>query len=310
MSLWGLIKGKRGPSGFGFASTAEEVTAGLDLSGKTVLITGVNSGIGQETARVLALRGARVVGAARSVDKATEVCAALGPSAIPVACELSEPTSIRACVDEVEAKAGSLDVILCNAGIMMLPELTLKHGQELQFLTNHVGHFMLVTGLLERLADAGRVVMVSSSAHGWAPPGGVRLDDLTWSSGGYSPSRAYGQSKLANILFARALARRLQGTKKTANALHPGAIATNLVRHMNPFVRAAMPLAAAVALKSIPQGAATQSYVATHPALEGVSGEYFSDCNVARSSRYARDEGLAERLWEASEEIVQRLDRA
>ena len=191
MSLWGLIKGKRGPSGFGFASTAEEVTAGLDLSGKTVLITGVNSGIGQETARVLALRGARVVGAARSVDKATEVCAALGPSAIPVACELSEPTSIRACVDEVEAKAGSLDVILCNAGIMMLPELTLKHGQELQFLTNHVGHFMLVTRLLERLADGGRVVMVSSSAHGWAPPGGVRLDDLTWSSG-YSPSRAYG----------------------------------------------------------------------------------------------------------------------
>ncbi len=309
MSLWGLIKGKRGPSGFGFASTAEEVTAGLDLSGKTVLITGVNSGIGQETARVLALRGARVVGAARSVDKATEVCAALGPSAIPVACELSEPTSIRACVDEVEAKAGSLDVILCNAGIMMLPELTLKHGQELQFLTNHVGHFMLVTGLLERLADGGRVVMVSSSAHGWAPPGGVRLDDLTWSSG-YSPSRAYGQSKLANILFARALARRLQGTKKTANALHPGAIATNLVRHMNPFVRAAMPLAEAVALKSIPQGAATQSYVATHPALEGVSGEYFSDCNLAKSSRYARDEGLAERLWEASEEIVERLDRA
>ncbi len=309
MSLWGLIKGKRGPSGFGFASTAEEVTAGLDLSGKTVLITGVNSGIGQETARVLALRGARVVGAARSVDKATEVCAALGPSAIPVACELSEPTSIRACVDEVEAKAGSLDVILCNAGIMMLPELTLKHGQELQFLTNHVGHFMLVTRLLERLADGGRVVMVSSSAHGWAPPGGVRLDDLTWSSG-YSPSRAYGQSKLANILFARALARRLQGTKKTANALHPGAIATNLVRHMNPIVRAAMPLAEAVALKSIPQGAATQSYVATHPALEGVSGEYFSDCNLAKSSRYARDEGLAERLWEASEEIVERLDRA
>lgn len=309
MSLWGLIKGKRGPSGFGFASTAEEVTAGLDLSGKTVLITGVNSGIGQETARVLALRGARVVGAARSVDKATEVCAALGPGAVPVACELSEPTSIRACVDDVKAKAGSLDVILCNAGIMMLPELTLKHGQELQFLTNHVGHFMLVTGLLERLADGGRVVMVSSSAHGWAPTGGIRLDDLRWSSG-YSPSRAYGQSKLANILFARALARRLQGTRKTANALHPGAIATNLVRHMNPFVRAAMPLAAAVALKSIPQGAATQSYVATHPALEGVSGEYFSDCNVARSSRYARDEGLAERLWEASEEIVERLDRA
>lgn len=306
VSLLALIKGKRGPSGFGYASTAEEVTEGLDLSGKTVLITGINSGLGLESARVLAKRGARIVGAARTRDKAAEACRAFGEAAIPVACELSEPASVRACVKEVKDKGIELDVLLCNAGIMALPERTIVHGQELQFLTNHIGHFILVTGLIDQLTERGRVVMLSSGAHMWAPPGGIQLEDLSFSRD-YSPNRAYGQSKLANLLFARSLARRLAGTKKTANAVHPGVINTNLGRHMSPVMRAIAPVAEAIALKTIPQGAATQCYVSVHPSLDVVTGEYFADCNVARSSRYSRDEALGDRLWTVTEEIVARL---
>jgi NAD(P)-dependent dehydrogenase (short-subunit alcohol dehydrogenase family) len=186
---------------------------------------------------------------------------------------------------------------------MALPERTIVHGQELQFLTNHIGHFILVTGLLEHLSDEARVVVLSSGAHAWAPPGGIRFDDLTLESG-YTPNGAYGQSKLANLLFARALARRFEGGDRTANAVHPGVIATNLGRHLSPAVRALMPIASAIALKTVPQGAATQCFVAAHPSLAGVSGEYFADCNVAKSSRYARDEAMGERLWEVTETIV------
>lgn len=303
MSLVALLKGRRGKSGFGYASSAEEVTDGLDLSGRTILITGVNSGIGEESARVLARRGARILGTARSAEKAQAACSSLANEAVPLVCELSEPESVRRCVAQVAELGLELDVILCNAGIMALPERTLRHGQELQFLTNHVGHFMLVTGLLERLKATGRVVMLSSSAHRWAPPGGIQFEDLSLERG-YSPRVAYGQSKLANLLFARSLAQRFVGTKKTANAVHPGVIATGLTRHMPAPVRLAMPVASAVAMKSIPQGAATQCYVATHRALADVSGEYFADCNVARSSRHGRDMALAERLWTATEAIV------
>jgi NAD(P)-dependent dehydrogenase (short-subunit alcohol dehydrogenase family) len=227
----------------------------------------------------------------------------LGDGAVPVACELSDPDSVRACVEQVKELDSPLDVLLCNAGIMALPERELVHGHEKQFFTNHIGHFMLVTGLLESLSDDGRVVMLSSSAHGWAPRDGIQFDDLAFANG-YKPNLAYGQSKLANLLFARALARRFEGTNKTANAVHPGVIATNLARHMNVAIRLAMPLFSAIVMKSIPQGAATQCYVAVHPALKSVSGEYFADCNLARSSRHSRDEAMGERLWQVSEEIV------
>jgi NAD(P)-dependent dehydrogenase (short-subunit alcohol dehydrogenase family) len=304
MSLLAMIKGRRGPSGFGYASTAEEVTEGLDLRDKTILVTGMTSGIGQESARVLAMRGARILGAARSIDKARDACKALrgASEAVPLACELSEPDSVRACVKQA-AEHGPIDVLLGNAGIMALPERTLLHGQELQFLTNHIGHFILVTGLLEHLRSDARIVMLSSDAHRRTPPGGIHFDDLTLASN-YRPWTSYGQSKLANLLFTRSLARRLKGTARTANALHPGVIATNLTRHMPLAARAMMPLASALALKSIPQGAATQCYVATHPSLREVSGEYFADCNVATPSRYGRDDELAERLWTVTEEIV------
>lgn len=306
MSLVSMIKGRSGASGFGYASTAEEVTAGLDLSGKTVLITGVGSGLGAESARVLAKRGARVLGAARTKDKAAEACKPLGNGAIPLACELSDPASVRACVADVVQQGIAVDVLLCNAGVMALPKREVVHGQELQFLTNHIGHFILVTGLLGSLTERGRVVMLSSGAHHKAPEVGIDFDDLTLAKS-YSPWGAYGQSKLANLLFAKSLAKRLAGTTKTANAVHPGVIATNLWRHMNVVARVAAPVAAAVAMKNMEQGAATQCYVATHPSLADVSGEYFSDCNITKPSRHARNEAMAEKLWEVTEAIVAKL---
>ena len=308
MSLVALLKGRRGESGFGYASTAEEVTEGLDLSGKTILITGINSGLGQECARVLALRGAKILGAARTLEKARAACAELGREAVPLACELSEPASVRACVAAVKELGVRVDVILCNAGIMALPKRELVHGQEKQFFTNHVGHFMLVTGLLEVLADEGRVVMLSSAAHAWTPEGGIQFDDLTFESS-YRPNKAYGQSKLANLLFARSLANRFAGTSKTAYAVHPGVIMTNLGRHMSAGVQLLSPIANAIAFKNVHQGAATSCYVATHPGVPAHSGGYFADSNVARSSRHGRDDALAERLWTVTEEIVAGLDR-
>lgn len=304
MSLVSMIRGTRGKSGFGYASTAEEVTGGLDLGGKTILITGVNSGLGFESARVLRYRGARILGAARSLENARKVCGELGKDSLPLACDLAEPTSVRACVEEVRGAGLTLDVILCNAGIMALPERTIAHGQELQLLTNHIGHALLVGGLLPALAEGGRVVVLSSAAHAWAPPEGIQLGDLTMEKG-YGGNRAYGQSKLANLLFARALAKRLAGTGKTANAVHPGVIATNLARHMSPLVRLAMPIASAIAMKSVGQGAATQCYVAVHPDAASVNGEYFADCNVAPTTAHGRDDALGEKLWVRTQEILE-----
>lgn len=304
MSILSAIKGN-GPSGFGYGSTAEQVTTGLDLQGKTFLVTGCNSGLGLETVRVLMLRGAHVIGTARTVAKAKEAHANASKFT-PLACELSEPSSVRECVQAVAALDTKLEAIICNAGIMALPKLEQKFGYELQFLTNHIGHFMLVTGLLDKLADKGRVVVVSSDAHRRAPEAGIEFDNLSGERG-YGDWRAYGQSKLANILFARQLANKFAGTGKTANSLHPGVIATNLGRHMNPILTAAFSLAKPLVLKSIPEGSATQCYLATHPSLEKVSGEYFSDCNIGKSSRHGRDDAMAKKLWTVSEEIVAKL---
>jgi NAD(P)-dependent dehydrogenase (short-subunit alcohol dehydrogenase family) len=292
-----------GPSGFGYGSTAEQVTEGLSLAGRTMLITGCNSGLGLEAMRVLALRGARVVGAARTVEKARAAGDSVPGDTVPVACELSDPASVRACVAEVKRQGIRLDAIVCNAGIMALPRLEKVHGYEKQFFTNHLGHFLLVTGLLEQLTEAGRVVMVSSDGHNFAPREGIQLDNLDGAKG-YGDVRAYGQSKLANILFAKELARRFAGTKKTANAVHPGTIATNLARSIHPVAEWLFTKVGPLVLKSVPQGAATEVFVATHPALEAVTGEYFADCNVGKPRRDANDAELAKKLWETSERIA------
>lgn len=302
MSLVSLVRGRRGVSGYGYASTAEDVTRGLNLRGQNILITGVGSGLGAETARVLQLRGATIFGAARTLDKAGDACRRLGANAVPVACDLSEPTSVRTCVADIHARGIKLDVIVCNAGIMALPQRELRYGQELQFLTNHLGHFGLVTGLLDVLRERGRVVVLSSAAHQHTLRGGIQFDDLTLEHK-YTPWLAYGQSKLANLLFARALAGRLTGTQRTANAVHPGVVTTQLTRHMGSLAQTAAALARGVFFKSVDEGAATQCYVAAHPAASGISGEYFVNCNVARPSRYGRDSALAERLWDVTERI-------
>lgn len=307
MSLYSMLAG-RGASGFGYGSTAEQVTEGVSLEGKAIVVTGCNSGLGLETMRVLAMRGAHVIGTARTETKASEAGRSVKGKTTGVACELSDPKSVRAAVRTIGDKLGKIDAIVCNAGIMALPKLETAHGCELQFFTNHIGHFILVTGLLDALADDGRIVITSSGAHRNAPTGGIDFDNLDGSKG-YSPWTFYGQSKMANILFAKELAKKLAGTNKTANALHPGVIATNLGRHMNPLMRVGLAVAVPLAMKSIPEGAATQVYLAASPGAAGVTGEYWADCNVAKCRADGRDPALAQKLWERSEQIVQSLPR-
>jgi len=290
---------------FNSRSTAEEVTTGLDLTGKTALVTGCNSGIGFETMRVLAMRGAEVIGTARSLDTARDACAKVKGTVRPVACELTDLDSVARCADEVVASAPSLDMLICNAGVMMLPKLEQVRGIEKQFFTNHVGHFLLVNRLLDRVkvAPQGRIVLLSSEGHRFAPKEGIQFDNLSGQKG-YGALKAYGQSKLANILMAVGLTERLKGTAVTANALHPGVIKTNLTRHVSSILMSVLSVVTIGQTKSIPQGAATTCVVATDPALARVSGCYFSDCNSKTPSAHARNAALAERLWTKSEELV------
>jgi len=305
MSLAAILKGK-GPNGFGYGTTAMEVVAGIDLTGRTILVTGCSSGLGLETLRALAARGARVIATARTVDRARAACPAeTKGDFLPLACELSEPASIRACVDAVKRDAGALDAIVCNAGIMAPPALRQAHGYELQFFTNHIGHFILVTGLLDRMAPTGRVVVVASNAHRRAPAG-IEFDNLSGTRS-YSPMRTYGQSKLANVLFTRELARRLGNGGRTANCLHPGVIATNLMRTVPLVGRVAMGLASPILLKTAAEGAATQCYLATNAAVASVTGAYFRDCNPAEPFPRGKDDAAAARLWAVSEEIAAKV---
>jgi WW domain-containing oxidoreductase len=305
VSLIAFLKGA-GPNGFGYGSTAEEVTRGIDLSGKTFLLTGCNSGLGLETLRVLSLRGGYVIATARTEQKARAAITEVAAAAVPLPCDLAEPDTIRACVARVKQLGRPIDAVICNAGIMALPRLRQRFGYELQFLVNHIGHFMLVTQLVDVLAEAGRVVVVSSNAHKRAHEEGIQLDNLSGKRG-YSPWAAYGQSKLANLLFARQLAGRLAGSNRTANALHPGVIRTKLGRHMNPLARAALAAVGPLFLKTVQQGAATQCFLAAHPDVAAVSGRYYADCNPAPTSSRGADDDLAKRLWQVSERIVEQV---
>ncbi|EDM78504.1 possible dehydrogenase [Plesiocystis pacifica SIR-1] len=313
MSLMSRLK-RPGPSGFGYGSTAEQVTEGLDLSGKVYLLTGSNSGLGLETLRVLNLRGATVIATARTQAKAEGALRDAGASerGVAMACELSEPSSVRACVEAVNAWCGEqrpLAGIIANAGIMALPKLQLKFGYELQFFTNHIGHFMLVNGVLDSLAPDGRVVMLASSAHQGAPRAeGIQFDNLDGRKG-YAPWANYGQSKLANLLFARELDRRLAASEhpqRSANAVHPGVIPTPLGRHVSKATWFTFSVLGKPFLKTVHEGAATQCFVATHASVGGggLRGQYFADSNVAESSAHGSDMALAAKLWQVSEEIV------
>jgi NAD(P)-dependent dehydrogenase (short-subunit alcohol dehydrogenase family) len=314
---------------FGFESTAAEVIAGIDLSGKRAIVTGGSSGIGVETARALAGAGAEVTLAVRDTDAgrraAAEIAAATGSAAVAVGrLDLADQGSVAGFVADW---GGPLDVLVNNAGVMALPDRQLTaEGWEMQFATNHLGHFALALGLQAALAASGdaRIVSVSSRGHLRSP---VVFDDLNFSSRPYDPWVAYGQSKTANVLFAVEATRRCAGDGITANAVHPGAILeTNLSRHMDPQYPAELRASATNAetfdrstlrFKTVEQGAATSVLVATSAQLDGIGGRYFEDCNQARVldsaapdtsssgvAAYALDPGTARRLWEISEQLV------
>jgi len=294
-------------SDFGAESTAEDVTAGLDLTGKTALITGANSGLGYETMRVLAMRGAHVIAAARTPEKAKTACDSIEGKTTPVVCELSDYASAAQCAEDVKAIGEPIDMLICNAGIMALPELQQVNGIERQFAVNHLGHFTLATRLMDEVkaAPQGRVVMVSSLGYKWAPPEGIQFDNLSGEKGEYDPNTSYGQSKLANALFAMEMARRFEGTNATANAIHPGIINTNLGRHFPVYIRVFANLFGWMFMKSTPEGAATQTYVAAHPDLAQTTGKYFEDCNaVEPEGPHMMDAAIAQKLWQVSEELT------
>jgi NAD(P)-dependent dehydrogenase (short-subunit alcohol dehydrogenase family) len=296
-------------SSFAPTATAEEVTAGIDMSGKTVVVTGCNSGIGLETMRVLALRGAHVIGTARTLERGQEAVASIQGKATPVVLELSDFDSVVACANAIRALNTPIDALICNAGVL-LTELQQVRGMETQFVVNHLGHFILVNRLLDRVVAApqGRVVVVGSMAHAQVPPGGIQFDNL---SGQGWERQAYGHSKLANGLFSLELSKRLADTRATSNSLHPGVVATNIMRNMN-FTpppgggggNRGGGGGGGFSFESPAQGAATSCYLASNPALARVTGLYFVDCNPAEQSDLQKDPALAARLWQVSEELT------
>ncbi|KAK1321358.1 hypothetical protein QJS10_CPA03g01537 [Acorus calamus] len=316
MGLFSLMTGLPGPSGFGSASTAEQVTAGVDASNLTIIITGGASGIGAETARVLALRGAHVVVAARNMDAANEAKQSIlkdTPNARVdvMKLDLCSLKSIRAFADQFLALHLPLNILINNAGVMFCPYQLSEDKIEMQFATNHLGHFHLTNLLLDKMKSTakesgieGRIVNLSSIAHLHTYKEGIRFEAIN-DKLQYSDKKAYGQSKLANILHANELSRRLQeeGANITMNSLHPGLIMTNLMRHSAVVMRV-FQLFTFLLWKNVPQGAATTCFVALHPSLKGVTGKYFLDCNELQPSHLAQNRELATKLWDFSNKLI------
>ncbi|CAH2074445.1 unnamed protein product [Thlaspi arvense] len=270
MGLYSLITGKRGPSGFGSASTAEEVTQGIDATHLTAIITGGTGGIGMETARVMAKRGAHVVIGARNMGAAE-----------------------NAKTEILRQNA--------NARVMFCPYQLSEDGIELQFATNHIGHFLLTNLLLDTMKSTakssgveGRILNLSSIAHIYTYKEGIQFDSIN-DICRYSDKKAYGQSKLANILHANELSRQLQEEKVniTVNSVHPG-----FLKFFSFYL-----------WKNIPQGAATTCYVALQPSVKGVTGKYFADCNQVTPSKLARDETLGQKLWDFSVKLINSVSK-
>uniref|UniRef100_A0A2P2KIZ8 Short-chain dehydrogenase n=1 Tax=Rhizophora mucronata TaxID=61149 RepID=A0A2P2KIZ8_RHIMU len=250
MSIFSLVTGRPGPSGFGSASTAEQVTHWIDASNRTVIITGGASGIGLETARVLALRKAHVIIAARNMEAANQARKVIlednETARVDVlGLDLSSIKSVRDFVDNFNSLDLPLNILINNAGVMFCPYQLSEDGIELQFATNHLGHFLLTNLLLDKMKHTarttgieGRIVNLSSIAHAHTYNDGIQFDNLN-DEMSYSDKRAYGQSKLANILHVKELSRRLQeeGVNVTANAVHPGLIMTPLMRHSTISMR-------------------------------------------------------------------------
>jgi NAD(P)-dependent dehydrogenase (short-subunit alcohol dehydrogenase family) len=306
---------------FGHDTTATEAIEGIDLTGKLALVTGGSSGIGVETARALASAGAEVVITARNMPKGEGVAADIrestGNGAVSVAeLELDSMESIRRFAEAFLAEHDALHVLVNTAGVMASPPMKTEDGIELQFGTNHVGHFLLTNLLMPALLRGAPslIISLSSRGHHFSP---VVFDDIQFQNRDYNKWAAYGQSKTANILFAVGLEDRFGGKGVHAYAVHPGGIMTELGRHLTEEdrerVRKRMDNPD-FSWKTIPQGAATSVYAATAPELEGRGGVYLEDCHVSEINddpealdgvkSYALDTENADRLWEVSEEMV------
>jgi NAD(P)-dependent dehydrogenase (short-subunit alcohol dehydrogenase family) len=313
---------------FGATSTTDDVLAGVDLSGKRVLVTGVSAGLGVETARVLVAHGAHVTGAARDLAKAEAATRHIGAAGALdlVALDLASLANVRACADALVKTGRPFDLVIANAGVMACPFGKTADGFETQFGTNHLGHFVLVNRIAALMRPGARLVNLASSGHRFAD---VDLDDPGFERTEYQPFIAYGRSKTANILFAVEFDRRHKAAGIRATAVHPGGIATELGRHAYQEPGALQKRveelnAAHIAkglppfrLKSVPQGAATSVWAGVVAAADAVGGRYCEDCHVADVlddvevnpisagvRTYALDPEHAKRLWHKSEEMV------
>ncbi len=305
---------------FGAQSTARDVLAGVDLSGRRVLVTGVSAGLGIETARAAAAAGAKVIGTARDLDKAKQALAPYADLGIEVVqCDLASLASVRACADALIARGAAFDAVIANAGVMNCPEGRTEDGFETHFGTNHLGHFLLINRMLPLLAEGGRVVIVSSRAHHEIE---IDLDDPGFERTAYDPYQAYGRSKTANILYAVELDRRLKSRGLRAIALQPGGIRTDILRHTTPELFQKMAAESAERakdaggtppiVKTVEQGAATSLWAAFVAPADAAGGRYCEDCHIADVEErggdgvrpHAIDPVRAKKLWALSEKMV------
>ena len=327
-----LLGATSGTSVFGPTSTTDDVLAGMDLQDKRILVTGVSAGLGVETARSLAAHGAHVVGAARALKKAEAATAwvrkesaAKGGSCEIVELDLANLKSVRDCGDHLLETGEPFDVVIANAGVMATPFGRTADGFEMQFGTNHLGHFVLVNRIASLIRDGGRLITLSSAGHRFS---NVDLEDPNFEWTPYEPFVAYGRSKTANILFAVAFDKRHRDRGVRAAAVHPGGVQTELDRHLDPsHVRKTIEqmnqqLAAEgkapFQLKTIPQGAATSVWTAVVAPADEIGGHYCENCHVGNIvpddapitaisegvRKYALDPNNAEALWKKSEELV------
>ena len=309
-------------SEFGKQSTTDDVLAGKDLSGKTVFITGGNSGLGQETGRAMAAKGAHVILAGRDQTKLDEAHASIqneSPDAAveTIVCDLASLASIKECGKEAAKRFAKIDLLINNAGVMACPKMQTADGFEMQFGTNHLGHFALTKHLMP-LVEAGedkRIVNLSSRGHHVSP---TDLKDPNFENTDYDPWVSYGRAKTANVLFSVGLEHRFGSRGIHAIVVHPGGIQTNLGRHLSEADIAALMArmkanGGATVFKTIPQGAATQVWAATSEALTGQGGVYCEDCQIAATDdestaggvrSYATDPAIADALWTLSEQLT------
>lgn len=310
---------------FGEQSTTDQVLEGIDLTGKIAIVTGASGGLGEETVRALASKGATVTIAARDMNRAEQTAEKIrqstGNTNINIGeLELDKPASVRAFAANWLASNDSLNLLINNAGVMACPLDRTAEGWEMQFATNHIGHFLLTCLLSDALVKGApaRVVNLSSGGHNFAP---VDFDDIHFSQRDYEPFASYGQSKTANILFSIELDNRLKDRGVRVNAVHPGVIMTDLGRHMSEadienLINNRPAGSPPMVFKEVPQGAATSVWMATAPELDGVGGQYALDCHLVDPdtqdadpgtggwAKWAQGDDNAARLWKATEEML------